>query len=161
MSSQKERLLGRKLPRTWVSVRVEFTADADAAEQALADTHRVLQVAQADGDPERISSAREAVEQAQRRYDPYAEKLEVRALTPAEYEDLIAAHPSPAQDGNRFASEFIPALLAASVVSDLTEEEWLLLATKGDQFASGEIVTLFRTCLAVNDRSPGVHVSKG
>lgn len=158
--TQKERLLGRKLPTTWVSVRVEFTADADLADRALADAQQVLVVALAGGDPERITRARDTVEQAQRRYDPYAEKLEVRALPPAEYEELLAAHP-PDNDTGRFSPTFIPALLALCVVSELDEADWLLLSGKGDQFASGEIVTLFSTCLAVNDRSPGVHVSKG
>lgn len=164
--SLRERLLGRKAPQATVRIRVEFTPDADTAAQGVRDAEQALRVAEASGSTDRMESARAAVGIAQAGFDRYCETLTLHPLSPADLEALLDAHQPTGEQRERhpglnWGPSFIPALLAACVDGDLTEDDWLVLASKGDQLASGEVSMLFQTALAVNDRGPELQVGKG
>lgn len=151
--SQRDRLLNRARPTALVHVRLDDRPDRDvAAHVALAEWEQA-QLGGDGGDTEALSE--------------FYETLTLQALPPAEFEEMRAAHPPEpehAEAGWQWAPSFIPALIAACVVSadddPLTADDWTLLATKGP-LASGEIGKIFQAAYGVNDRSPDIFVGKG
>lgn len=154
--SQRERLLNRARPTATVYLRLDDRPDRDiAARAALAELERAQQ-----GGEARVAALRATVAE-------YYEPIVVQALSPVEFEELRSAHPPEeelAAQGWAWAPSFIPALIAACVVSadddPLTADDWAILATKGP-LAQGEINKIFSAAHGVNDRSPDVHVLKG
>lgn len=162
--SLRDRLRQRQLPHTTVSLRVDFSPEADLAEQELRNALLELSVAQANGQD--VTEVDTRVVAAQAAVDRCFEQLTVNALPPADMEALVAAHPpTPAQrqqDPSVAWNEttFRPAILAACVQGDLTEDDWAELITKG-VFTLGEVKALVNAVMVVNDRSPDVLVGKG
>lgn len=167
--SQRDRLLGRRIPPTTVTLRVDFSPAADAAFVELEQAEHALRVAELHAvDP---VAARERVEQAKTALDPFLERLTVAPLAADRYEELVGEHPpTDAQRSQRQTwntVSFVPALLAACIGQDLpedermTEKDWAEWASTASASASGELVTLFNACIRANDRSPDVQVGKG
>jgi hypothetical protein len=167
--SQRERLLGRRIPPTRVSIRVDFSAEADEAFAAHEEAVRDLQTAElrtAD-----LEQARTRVAETKAALESYQEVLLVSALAANEYDELIGQHPPTDQQRELGYSwnpdGFVPALLAACIGQELpetermSEKDWIDWTTTASAAVSGELVTLYRTCLQVNDRSIDVHVGKG
>lgn len=165
--SQRERLLGRRLPPTEVIIRVEFGPAADAAEAEHRDAVHALtnlrlaglDVADAEG---RAATARAALV-------PFCEVLQVHPIAADLFEQLVGDHP-PSEEQRRRGDQwntatFAPALLAACIgvdeVDPMTEKDWREWWTTPRAAAAGELGKLFDTCLQVNDRSPDVQVGKG
>jgi hypothetical protein len=156
--SLRERLRDRQLPETIVWLRVDFGPGSQAAEEALASARQELNLARIRGGDD-LEARQAAVDEAQARMDEFCEKLVLRALPPADVEALIAAH--PAKDGDDpWAESFKPALIAACVEGDETEEEWAEFLSTG-QVTTGEARSLFAACMQVNDRTSDLRVGKG
>jgi hypothetical protein len=167
--SQRERLLGRRLPPERVTIRVDFSPEADAAYAAYESALRDLEDAESRSVD--LADARARVEEALVALTPFREILVVSPVPPSEYEALIGEHPpTEAQQGLNYRwnpDSFVPALLAACIGQELapedrmSEKDWLDWTTSAAIGAAGEVNTLFATCLRVNDRSLDVQVGKG
>lgn len=167
--SQRERLLGRRVPPTPVAIRVDFSSEADVAfaahERALQD----LRTAEFRGGD--LDEARARVAETKAALAPHQEVLHVAPIAPSEYDALIGEHPPTKEQREQGATwnteTFLPALLAACIGQDLpptermSEKDWIDWTTTASAGVSGELVVLYQTCLRVNDRSPDVHVGKG
>lgn len=97
------------------------------------------------------------------------EQLELRALLPQQWDELVEAHPPTPEQATLGAlwdlTSFRPALIAESVVTPAGEEplsaaDWADLAT-GGHITGPEYNRLFNVCYELNDRSPQVSVGKG
>jgi hypothetical protein len=140
----KDRLAARRRPTASYALRIE---DDTTARSELA-------AARAAGDESRVVAAQEAVEACY-------EQVTLTALPPVELEALIAAHPTPPKGTKIFNPvTFIPALLAVSVDSDVTEEDWSGYYTSGAMTA-GEVADLFEAVWRLNYRTPDPSVPKG
>lgn len=123
-----------------------------------------LAAAQADGDPDRVKAATAAVGAC---YEPVV----LTALHPAQMETLLGKHPPTDEQRERSKREqktqpmfnpdtFVPALLAASIESDMTEDDWAEYTTTGAMTA-GEVADLFSKAWELNYRVPDVDLKKG
>lgn len=159
--SERARLLGRRLPGAVFALRVDHTAAADAAAAALESTHHALRLAQARGTALDELTAR--VTAADAAYAPFCLRLLVRAIPADEFEQLELDHPPTPEQAERGlpwdVATYVPALLAACVDGDMTEQDWRELRRAGG-IAAGESSALFALCLQVNDRSPDAHLGK-
>ena len=166
--SQRERLLGRRVPPTPVAIRVDFSPAADAAFAAHEEAVRDLRNAElrtAD-----LEQVRARVAEAKAALEPYQEVLLVSPIAANEYDELIGQHPPTDQQrelGYAWNPDgFVPALLAACIGQELpetermSEKDWIDWTTTASAGVSGELVTLYQTCLQINDRSIDVHVGK-
>jgi len=167
--SQRERMLGRRIPPTPVVIRVDFGPDADEAFAAHEAALRDLNFAESRGAD--LDAARDRVAETKDNLDPFQEVLYVSALPPAVYDELIGEHPPTDEQRTRNyqwdPQTFAPALLAACIGQELPDEErmsekdWTDWASISSATVNGEFVTLVNTCLAVNDRAINVNVGKG
>lgn len=166
-----KRLRERKLPETRLTLRVDFSPEADTAIGDLVEANQALSLAKARGDDlaryqARADAAREVVDEGRT-------EVVVRALTPDEFERLRTEHPPKRDDKGELIDKdagwdrdtFVPALLSACITDDegntFSPEEWAEMTTTGGQFAAGEVGSLFETVLMVNDRSPDMNLGKG
>lgn len=139
--SLRQRLAQRQRPSVTFRLRIEDDTSAQAE----------LAAAQASGDADRITSAQDTVNAC---YEP----LIITALPPAEWEALIEQHPPTEEQkkqGNSWFNPvtFYPALLAACVDGDETEDEWMEYTTKGP-LSLGEANALIDAVTSVNQRGP-------
>lgn len=162
----KERFASRQLPQVVYPLRMDYSPESDAAEREFAAAERELAFAQSQGFVD-LGGYRRRVDQARAAREQFYEQLTIRALPPAEFEELVAAHPSSKEqrDKNGPAAvwnvdTFVPALLAACVDSDMTADDWTEVTSKGPM-ATGEVAALFQAALQVNDRTPDEHLGKG
>lgn len=141
--SLRERMRAKAPATTTHSLRIEDDTVARAE----------LTAAHADGGPERIREAREAV-------NACYEELQITALAPDDLEALIAEHPPADPQKNLWNPvTFIPALLAACIEGDATVEDWTEWTTTGPMTA-GETNTLFDKVYGVNYRTTGPILGK-
>lgn len=139
----KDRLATRRRPTASYALRIE---DDNTARAELA-------AARAAGDESRVVAAQGAVEACY-------EQVTLTALPPVELEALIAAHPAPAGMKKIFNPvTFIPALLAVSVDSDVTEADWAEYYVSG-AMTNGEFSDLFEAVWRLNYRIPDPSVPK-
>lgn len=139
----KDRLAARRRPTAPYSLRIEDDSTARAE----------LAAASSAGDEGRVVAAQGAVEACY-------EQVTLTALPPVDLEALIAAHPPPAGVGKIFNPRtFVPALLAASVGSDVTEDDWSEYYTSG-AMTTGEVSDLFEAVWQLNYRVPDPSVPK-
>lgn len=163
----RERLLGRKVPPTEVTIRADFSPESDAAQSEVEAASLAVQEAEASGAG--LDSARERLRAAREAMAPFVEVLQASPLAPAEYEALIDAHPPRPHEQERNAiwngDTFPPALLAACLLQDgepvMSADDWAQWSKSAGAVASGEYVALVSICMQVNDRSPGVSTGKG
>jgi len=146
----KDRLSGRKLPSTRYSLRI----DDDTAARAE------LLAARAAGDDTRIALAQEAV-------DACYEQVAITALPPGLMEALLEEHPPTAGQRERNKAvlfnpkTFAPALFAACIDSDVTEEDWTEYLGATGPMTAGESIELFNTVWELNYRAPDPDLGKG
>lgn len=142
--SLRERMRAKAPAATTHSLRIEDDTVARAE----------LAAAQTDGGPERIREAREAV-------NACYEELQITALAPDDMEALISQHPP--LDGQQTLwnpATFVPALLAACIGGDATEDDWRSWTTTGPM-STGETNALFDKVYGVNYRTTGPILGKG
>jgi len=157
-------LAQRQLPRTTVSLRVDFSPEADSADAELRDAVLALRLAEQAGQDTAELNTR--VEAAQVAVDACFEHMAVNALPPTDFEELVAAHPPTVAQRQQDPSvqwndaTFRTAVLAACVEGDLTETDWTEMIAKG-QVTLGEVRALVQAAIATNDRSVDVRVGKG
>lgn len=165
--SQRERLLGRRIPPTRVSIRADFSVESDIALGVVDTARQALLAAQARGDDP--APFQQRLDEAEAAAEAFYEVLTVSPIPANQYEALVDAHP-PSEDLRKQGYQwdpvtFVPALLAACIGQDeddpMTVEDWAKLASEPAAVASGEIAALFQVCIQVNDRSPDVRVGKG
>lgn len=159
--SQRDRLLGRRLPPIPVRIRIDYTSPGVEVLFAALASARAATDAATDAGQARVAAAQAAC-------DPYCEMLLVSGIPPTQYDELVSAHPPTDANraaGHQWAPEFVPALLAACIGQDavdpMTEKDWAEWMRLPGAAASGEMSMLFQVCLDVNDRSPDVMVGKG
>lgn len=154
-----DRLRERGLPSTTVPIRTGRIADTQQARAALDEAIRLRDKA-----PGIDPDLEQAVVDARTALDACYEDVTVKAIEPAAYEALVAAHPpTDEQDEQGFAwnpDSFVPALLAACVDMGLSEDEWLEMCSAGP-LALGESAELFEAAVKVNGRSPDLRTGKG
>jgi ferric-dicitrate binding protein FerR (iron transport regulator) len=141
----KDRLAARRRPTATYALRIDDDTTARAE----------LGAARAAGDESRIVAAQEAVEACY-------EQVTLTALPPVDLEALIAAHPPPKQlQGQKIfnSATFIPALLAVSVDSDVSEGDWAEYYTSG-AMTTGEVAHLFEAVWSLNHRPPDPALPK-
>lgn len=158
-----DRLRGRQLPTTTVAIRVDFTPESDAAETELVDATRALRLAELRDTDADHSELENRVAAAQAAVDVHYETVVLRALPPAEFEALIAAHPpADGQQSREVWNETTlrAPLIAACADGDMTEDDWVEFLTKGP-VTTGEVRMLFSAAVSVNDRTADVRVGKG
>jgi hypothetical protein len=112
------------------------------------------------GDESRIVAAQLAVEECY-------EQVTINPLPSPELEDLRQAHLPTDEQRKRLGpgilfnpDTFVPALLAACVDSDVTEEDWYEYITTG-VMTSGEINALWDVVWGLNYRPPDPTIPKG
>lgn len=167
--SQRDRLLGRRIPPTPVAIRVDFSPEADAAFAAheTAQQERDLAETRNAG----LSEADTRLAETKAALAAYQEILQVSPLPPSLYDELIGEHPPTdeqrAQHYSWNPDTFGPALLAACIGQELpdaermSEKDWIAWAAGTASAGHAEYVLLVNTCLEVNDRTLNVHVGKG
>jgi hypothetical protein len=163
VSDLRDRLRARTLPSVTVSIRLDHSVEADAAEQELEQARLALEFAIKTQNPD-DHEVRVRVGRAEEIYDQYLEHFEVKVIPPALYEQIIAAcPPTEEQQAKGFMvnpDTFRPALLAACVSGELSESDWLEMESTGE-LTPGELATLYQTAKQLNERSPDVMVGKG
>lgn len=145
----RERLQQKARPSRVFPLRVE---DDSEALEALAAAEQA-------GDEDRVKVARAAL-------DACYEWLQITALSPAEWEQLIKAHPPTEEqvkaDGKAWCNDrtFMPALLSACIDGEETAEDWAEFLHSGP-VSPGEVGELTSAVWMINDRSPGPWLGKG
>ena len=161
--SQRERLLGRKLPPRPFLLRTEYTDEADEALAELDAARESLRIARRNEWD--LGEYKARVEAAAAAYERYALRLLVHVIPPEEFEQLEVEHPPADVDTERGyrwnIATYMPALLEACVEGDMTAQDWAEVRTRGGAVAAGEINALFNLCLEANDRTLDVHLGKG
>lgn len=161
MTSQRELLRARRLPRE----RVTLAADTTAYGAALREVAEAL--ADADTPPTKDQQAR--IEKAQKASAAQlVVTLEVKCLPPAEWEALLAMHPALPSEPNMSwnTATFRPAVCAACVVppddeTPYTVAEWNELVRVHGALSSGEEDLLFMTAVQLNQRAVQVQPQMG
>ncbi len=170
MADLASRLRSRQLPRTVVHLQVEFGPEVDAAQAELDEAARELRRFQdrPGVDPFLVDQARARVEAAQAQVDEAFAEIPLQALPPAEFEELMLAHPpTEAQKARNKDQQFdpdslIPDLLArCAAETGLTVDDWAGLVGKAGTVTAGERGALFDAAMQINDRSPEVRLGKG
>jgi hypothetical protein len=150
--------LRAKPPRTVVHPMVlGDTAEAEAALRVARVARIIAQSEEQKGAKKRspkLAAALAAEEAAAAELGKLAEPVTVRAMPPADWEALVAAHPpQPKTDSQWDEATFMPAAVAGSVDSDMTEEDWAEFFAS-DRCSVGERDALWILVLALNLRAP-------
>lgn len=154
--SLKARLSQRELPTAEYPLRI--SDDTEARGELTAAQHELRLAEGREESAAKIKAAKAKVDKAQKKADSHYETLRLRAIPSVEMEALIAKHPAPKDSDDAWNVEtFRPALIAACVDGDMTEQDWA-------EFLSGsplgEVRELFSAALRINDRSPDPGVGK-
>lgn len=153
--SLKARLSKRELPTAEFPLRI--SDDSEARGELVAAQYE-LRLAEGRDDANEAKAAKAKVTKAQKKVDSHYETLILRAIPSVDMERLIELHPPKKDSDDAWNVEtFRPALLAACVEGDMTEQDWA-------EFLAGcplgDKRELFTAALRVNDRSPDPSVGK-
>lgn len=169
----RDKLLARERPTTTVPLRV---ADDTDARRDLEDAERALEEAEHGATSrtgQAVRKARQARDTAQQAVDDCYASITVRAMPPADFEALVAAHPPvepaegdepvPDEDRDAWNPDTFPrpCFLASVVLEDgMTVEDW---ETFLDQNVSdAERVMLYNAAQLINVRTVDqIQVPKG
>lgn len=158
----------RGLPQSTYLLRAVPSAELVAAQHEHTKALAALRDAEA---AKRVTSAqRQAVDSAMRRVHGCYITLTIKAIPPAELEDLINAHKPTDEEREEGAifhrKTFAPELISRCVFdSDDAEKpsgsaaEWNEQIT-GGSMSLGEAAALFQVCWDVNDRTPDPDIPK-
>lgn len=160
----RDRLLGRQRPILAVSLLID---DDTQARRDVALAEEAFRVAHLRGEDDRekaVRAARREVDKTIKALDACFATVTVRAMPPADFEALIAAHP-PEKHAGGDAGEawsdvtFPRAAFLACVDGDLSAIEWEKLLDT--QCSQAERLQLYNAALSVNVRAPSYAVPKG
>ena len=160
----RDRLRNRPRPWATVKLRMDHTLEFARKERELELVQAELIRARVDPDGKvRAELFAEREKTLVSELEPGYESLTCQALPPSEMEALIGAHPPTDEEQERgmtfHPDSFFPALLAACVLGDETEDDWDAMYKDGT-LVTGEYNALVTTCLDLNDRSPQVNLGK-
>lgn len=157
--SQRDRLLGRTRPTVTHHLRVDDDTAARAAVEAAQEALGVAQMRMDDGAAEAVSAAEKALQAARDDLAGCYEPVVLRAMEPKKFELLVAEHPGRNGKDERWNVDTFPrALFLASVVGELSREEWEQLLD--EQCSEGEQNGLFLDAQIVNARMPDGTIPK-
>lgn len=158
--TQRDRLLSRSRPTTIHHLRVEDDTDARAAVEAAQEALGVARMRMDARATEAVTEAENTLEKARADLAACYEPVVIRAMEPRRFEDLVAQHPARDGKDERWNVETFPrALFLASVVGELSREEWEQVLD--EQCSEGEQNGLFLDAQLVNARMPDGRVPKG
>lgn len=155
--SQRDRLLGRKLPFVPYKLLID---DDTAARLELERAETELELAQMgpqdDDAKAEVKKARTRVEKARKAVEACYEPITIRAVTPERFEELVAEHPArPDKDEPYNAGTLARALFLEGVEAELSAEEWETFLVSQVSFGEKDGVSgLLLTALLVNGRTP-------
>lgn len=158
--SQRDRLMGRTRPSDTYHLPVEDDTDARAAVEAAREALSVAQMRLDERAAEAVGEAEAALADANERLAACYEPVLIRAMEPNQFEALAAEHPARKDRNERWNEETFPrALFFASVVGDMTSEDWAAFLT--ERCSEGERNGLYLTAKIVNARMPDGSIPKG
>lgn len=157
----RERRKQRARPATVWPLRideVDRVAELRTARDQADNEVRIATIAYAADAPELVA-ARERAEAVRRDLVACYEPIELQALVPTAYEELVAEHPSEEQGSDdAWGKDFPRALFLACAQGDLTAEEWASLLD--EDLTPGEREDLLNTVLELHLRLPDPHLPK-
>lgn len=154
--SLKARLSQRELPTAEFPLRI--SDDSEARGELTAAQYELRLAEGREESAAKIKAAKAKVDKAQKKLDAHYETLKLHAIPSVEMEALITKHPPKRDSEDSWNVEtFRPALIAACVEGDMTEQDWAEFLAKAPL---GEVRELFTAALRVNDRSPDPSVGK-
>lgn len=157
--TQRDRLLGRTRPTATHHLRVEDDTDARATVEAAQEALSIARMRLDDNTAKAVSEAEAALQQARARLADCYEPVVIKAMPPAKFEELVAEHPGRDGKDERWnVSTFPRALFLASVVGELSREEWEQVLD--EQCSEGEQNGLFLDAQLVNARMPDGTIPK-
>lgn len=139
--------------------------DATAAEERLAEARQALVLAgigKDDTDPAR-AKAQAKVDECQAAVDACYIPLVFQGIPAADFEALVAAHPSKSDDPDDMWDKdgLAPDLVAACLTdSDMTADEWRA-ELASERWTRGDVDQLFLTAMSVNVKASGQALGKG
>lgn len=160
--SLRDRLRARPLPSETVRFPDDM-AEWTAAHQQLQNAAAAVEDALKGGDPPPELLAAEEAAQARVEALETIEWL-VRALSPSDYEALLAQHPAADDEHAYDAATFYPALLAETTSSggeSMTAQEWAEVTASGGGLTLAELNYLVDTALRLNTTASVVQDAVG
>ncbi|MCK2214292.1 hypothetical protein MF672_010885 [Actinomadura sp. ATCC 31491] len=159
--SRRDRLRGRGRPTARYPLPVD---DVAAATRALRLAERAWQLAHLrtdEGGPAAVAAAREALDQAQQALQECYETIELTALAPEDYEQLVAQHPPrEGSDDEEWDTEQFPvACFLACAPGDMGDQEWAEFLRRNVSWLERQ--ELLQLAVAVNVRAVDPAVPKG
>lgn len=160
-ASIRDKLRSKQRRSTVYPLAVADTSEAEhAAQQARMAYHRAVVQHETDDHPE-VAAAQQRLNEAERAEAECYEYVTVRALPADDFEALADAHSPQNGDGESASwheETFRPALLAACVESDMTEDDWASFFKEAGSY--GDQSGIFTVALQVNTRTPSPSVPK-
>lgn len=156
--SLREKLLNRQRPSVTYPLQVRDTAEAA---KRVEEARGAVRLTQLRGDAQQVAKAKRELKQAEKALDDCHVEIVIRALPPAEFEELVKAHP-PRKDTDDEAwniETFPRACFLACVEGDMSEQDWDRFVE--ENCSQGERESLRLAALAVNTRIPDPSVPKG
>jgi hypothetical protein len=155
--------MGRTRPSDTYHLPVGEDAEMRAAMEAVEAAQGALSTARMrfdDRAAEAVTEAEAALAQANAALAAFYEPVVIRAMKPGAFEELVAEHPAREGKDERWNKDtFLRALFLASVVGELSREDWETLLD--EQCSEGEQNGLFYTAQLVNARTPDGTIPKG
>lgn len=161
--SQRDRLMGRKLPTTVWRLMVDddttARAELDRAETAL----EIAQMGTQDDDAKaEVEKARARVDQARTEVEACYETITIQAVEPARFEELAKDHPKrPDTDEPWNMAALSRALFFEGVQGDISVAEWEHILDHQMTYAERSgIDGVLMAALYVNGRTPSEIIPK-
>jgi hypothetical protein len=151
--SLRDRVKQRARPSVVWPLRIDPLEVVERAQAEVVAAEDEVLVA--DGTPE-LGAAKERVKAARQAFAACFEPITLTALTPPEYEALLAEHPG--KDGANWGKDFPRALFLACVQGELDRDEWAVFLDS--EISAGERAQAFNTALAINIRMPDFDLPK-
>lgn len=157
--TQRDRLMGRTRPTDSYHVLVDDDTAARGAVEAAQEALSIAQMRLDDRAAEAVTEAQAALEKARVELAACYEAIVMRAMEPKAFEALVTEHPARKDKEERWNAETFPrALFLASVIGEMTVEEWKTFLDK--QCSEGEQTGLLLTAQLLNARTPDGTIPK-
>lgn len=158
----RDRLRSRQLPQATVGIRLDWSEESYEVMREAEISEEQLRLTP--GDSPFLDEVKNRSAEARAKADAFFETVTMTALPAADFEELMNAHQPTAEQreqGFGFNREtFFPALLSACVEGPESPEDWAEMIHSGE-LVMGEVSTLCRVAMELNDRSPSVSLGKG
>ena len=156
-AGRRERLLARKRPTVDYQLAVEDEADAVAELNAAKEALDQARFRDDDGAEQAIADAEARLDAARAAVDACYEPATLTALSPADFEAMIARPEYAPRDGKeeKWNGDTFPAAIFLACVDtsgDMSAEDWATLVT--ENVSAGERESLYLVAIGVNARWP-------